>query len=256
MDVPAWDPRRVSAVAAVLPDGTTPPGTRGRILLAALTLYAEAGFHGTSIRSIATKVGINSATLYAHYPSKEQVLADLVLVGHRELHDRLTETAEALPADTDPVRRVAALLRTHVLLHTDYPLLATVINNELHALSPELAAPALELRAGCRRILIGAMERGLEDGVFETPDPLLAATAIGSMNMQVARWFGPDQPYTRDQVADAYVRFALRIVGIPESSESSLSSGSSGSEITAIAETTEINETTETTEIADPVRIL
>jgi AcrR family transcriptional regulator len=214
VDVPAWDPRRVAAMPAVLPEGTTPPGTRGRILLAALTLFAETGFHGTSIRAIASAVGINSATLYAHYPSKEQVLADLVLVGHQELHDRLTEAAGSVPDDADPVERLSALLRAHVLLHTDYPLLATVINNELHALAPEVAAPALELRADCRRLLIDELERGLKDGAFQTPDPLLAATAIGSMNMQVARWFGPDQPYDRDHVADAYVRFALRIVGI------------------------------------------
>lgn len=31
--------------------------------------------------------------------------------------------------------------------------------------------------------------------------------------MQVAHWFGPDQPYSREQVADAYADLALRMVG-------------------------------------------
>jgi len=90
VDVWAWNPRRVAAVEAALPEGVAPPGTRGRILQASLALFAETGFHGTSIRAIAQRVGINSATLYAHYPSKEQVLADLVLIGHQELAARLT----------------------------------------------------------------------------------------------------------------------------------------------------------------------
>src|SRR6516165_1902246 len=95
-----WDPRRLNAVAVALPEGVTPPGTRGRILLGALKLFAEFGFHGTSIRDIAAEVGINSATLYSHYPSKEQVLADLVLIGHEELHRYLQEAL--LSAGTDP----------------------------------------------------------------------------------------------------------------------------------------------------------
>jgi AcrR family transcriptional regulator len=217
VDLPVWNPRRVAAVAAVLPEGVTPPGTRGKILHAALALYAEAGFHGTSIRAVAAQVGINSATLYAHYPSKEQVLADLVLIGHQELAVRLNGAVEALPPDAGAVEQLAALTRAHVLMHTDYPLLAVVTNSELHALSADLAAPALELRAAGSRLLIDVIERGVKDGVFAVPDLLLTATAIGSLGMQVAHWFGPDQPYSREQVADVYTQLALRLVAAPES---------------------------------------
>jgi AcrR family transcriptional regulator len=133
----------VAAVDAVLPEGVTPPGTRGRILHAALALFAETGFHGTSIRAIAQRVGINSATLYAHYPSKEQVLADLVLIGHTELANRMRAALAPLTPEAPAPDRLAALVRAHVLMHTEFPLLAVVANNELHTLSPDLAAPAL-----------------------------------------------------------------------------------------------------------------
>jgi AcrR family transcriptional regulator len=218
MDAPDWEYRRVVAVAAVLPGGVTPPGTKGRILQAGLELFAGAGFAGTSIRQIAAVVGINSATLYAHYPSKEHVLAELVRIGHQELHDRLTEAVAGADAGShaDAERegaagRLAALVRAHVLLHTDFPLLAVVTNSELHALSPELAAPSLELRADCRRLLLDVLERGVRDGEFGVEDLPLAATAISALGVQVAHWFGPDQHYAREQVADQYARFALRI---------------------------------------------
>ncbi|MEV7688830.1 TetR/AcrR family transcriptional regulator [Streptomyces bungoensis] len=210
MDVPAGEPRRLAAVAVVLPEGVTPPGTRGRILHEALALYAETGFHGTSIRAIASRVGINSATLYSHYPSKAHVLAELVLIGHRELHARLTA---ALATHAAPAEQLTALVRAHVQLHTDFPLLAVVTDSELHALPAELSAPALELRDACRRMLLDVLRRGSEQGVFRMPDLVLAATAIGGMGMRVAHWFGPDQPYTREQVAGSYAHFALRIAG-------------------------------------------
>ena len=93
-------PRRLAAVAVALPDGVTPAGTRGRILRAGLALFAEHGFHGTSIRQLATRAEITSATLYAHYPAKEHVLAELVRIGHEELHARLTEAMAAVGGPT------------------------------------------------------------------------------------------------------------------------------------------------------------
>lgn len=214
MEVPAWNPRRVAAVQAVLPEGVTPPGTRGRVLRAGLELFAETGFHGTSIRALAQRVGINSATLYAHYPSKEQVLADLVLIGHQELSARLSGALAALPEGASSAKRLDALVRAHVSAHTDFPLLAVVTNSELHALKPELAAPALALRADCRALLLDVLERGVKDGEFSVPDLLLTASAIGSLGMQVAHWFGPDQAVTGAHVADVYARLALRMAGV------------------------------------------
>ncbi|MGW2939437.1 TetR family transcriptional regulator [Streptomyces sp. NPDC001156] len=211
MDLPAWEPRRVVAMAAVLPDGVTPPGTRGRILQAGLELFAESGFAGASIRQIAGMVGINSATLYAHYPSKGHVLAELVRIGHEEMRARLAEAADGTRKDS-AARQLTALVRAHVLVHTDYPLLAVVTNSELHALDPELAAPSLQLRDECRRLLADVLEQGIKNGEFSLADPLLAVTAIGGLGVQVAHFFGPTLGRTREQVADQYAQFALRMV--------------------------------------------
>jgi AcrR family transcriptional regulator len=207
----SWHPRRLEAVSVSLPEGVTPPGTSGRILHAALRLFSEYGFHGSSIRQVAAEVGINPATLYAHYPSKEHILAELVLVGHRELDRRLRAAlASAPPA---PTARLAALVREHALIHCDYPLLAVVANTELHALSAEAAAPALQLRAGCRRLLADILTDGAAAGEFGLIDPDLTAIAIGGLGLQVAHWFAPGGPFTPDQVADAYAHLALRMAG-------------------------------------------
>ncbi|GAB2665239.1 TetR/AcrR family transcriptional regulator [Prescottella soli] len=214
MDVSVWKPRRVAAVPVELPEGVTPAGTRGAILRAALALFAESGYSAVSIRKIANEVGITSASLYAHYRSKDHILAELVLTGHRELHARLTNALAA--AEPTAVAQLSALVRAHVLLHTDFPLLAVVTNSELHALPDELAAPALELRASCSRLLVDTLELGVRDGVFRVENLHLGAVAIGGMAIQVAQWFGPDEPFTRDEVADNYVHYALRIVGADE----------------------------------------
>ncbi len=207
----AWQPRRLAAVEVELPGGVTPPGTRGRILRAALGLFSELGFHGTSIRQIASGVGINPATLYAHYPSKEHILAELVLLGHQELSACLDDALAS--AGPDPAARLAALVRAQVLVHAEFPLLAVVANTELHVLSGPHAAAPLELRARCRDLLAGVLAEGDASGAFAMVDPVLTGIALGGLGMQVAHWFRPDQPYSGQQVADAYAALALRMVG-------------------------------------------
>jgi AcrR family transcriptional regulator len=186
----AQEIRRLSATEGGLPDGVGPTGPRRRILEAALGLFAERGFAGASIRDLATAAGVRSATLYAHYGAKEQILADLVLVGHEDHHEQLRAAAG-----------LEALVRAHVRWHAEHPRLAVVVNAELHALSPELAAPALALRDASTQLLIDA-----------AGGDWLAAAAIGGMGIRVANWFNPVGDFTVDEVADRYAAFALRMV--------------------------------------------
>ncbi len=152
-----------------LPPRPAVDGTRGRILLAGLGLFAEHGFHGTSIRDIAAEAAVQSASLYAHFPSKEAILAELVLAGHEEHHTRLVTAL--LDSGSDPRDRLAALVRAHVRAHTDYPMLAVVANNEMHALSPAAAAPAAAVRRQSEALLAEVLAMGQQQGVFERRPP-------------------------------------------------------------------------------------
>jgi hypothetical protein len=42
---------------------------------------------------------------------------------------------------------------------------------------------------------------------------VLTGIALGGLGMRVAHWFGPDQPYSAEQVAGAHADLALRMVG-------------------------------------------
>ena len=52
--------------------------TKDKILDAALTLFAENGYNGTSVEQIAKAVGIKAPSLYKHYKGKEDILNALV----------------------------------------------------------------------------------------------------------------------------------------------------------------------------------
>lgn len=203
--------RRLAADESLLPPEETPKGTRGLVLGAALREMAERGYGGSSVRDIAAEAGVQPATLYAHYPSKEHLLAELIRIGHEELYRRFR--LALLDCPPEPEQQIAALVRAHVSMHADYSMLAVVANAELHALSPAMAAPALELRHQAEQSFLDVIERGVQRGVFQVPDSWLALAAIAAMGLRLAHWFTPSFRLGVSEVQEIYVQFAWRILG-------------------------------------------
>ena len=208
--------QRAKALAAIppatdlLPPRATSDGTLRRLHEAALERFGERGYHGVSIRELAEAAGITVSSIYAHVRAKEDLLTELVLIGHEE-HNELLRAA-LLDAPPDPREQIRALVRAHVFLHATYPLLARVANRELHALSPENAARVLAVRHASEGLFQDVIERGMAQGVFSVPDAWLGVAAIGAMGLRVAEWYAPESGYTPEQIAADYALFAVRLL--------------------------------------------
>lgn len=213
--------RRLAATDATLLPSHKPPGTRGLILAAALKLFAERGFAGASIRELADVVGIQPASLYAHYPSKEHMLAALCRIGQEEQLRRIRRALQS--CGEEPRDQVTAYVRGHVSLHTAFPMLAVVANAELHELSPALSAAATGLRQQSVQMLTDIVQRGVQQRVFNVPDVWLAVAAIGAMGLGVAYWYTPKHELDARFVAEVYCEYALRILGGLRSGQARLS---------------------------------
>jgi AcrR family transcriptional regulator len=192
------------------PDQGQPDGTAGLILATGLQLFAQKGYHATSIRDIGLAMGLTAANLYAHFPSKEHLLAELVRRGHEAHHRALC--AALLESGPLPLQQLQSLVRAHVRMHAEYAMLAVVAHTELHALSPELQAPAVAIRKQSEALLTGVMARGQQQRVFHLPQPFVVAAAIGGMGLRVAHWYHDGLGLTLDQVADVHAELATRMV--------------------------------------------
>ncbi len=75
--------------------GVTAAETRERLLLAAADVFAERGYDGTRVADIAAAAGVSNGAMYAHFPSKAELLA-----GALRTHG-LRLLAEVFAADPD-----------------------------------------------------------------------------------------------------------------------------------------------------------
>ena len=197
-------------VVRLLPPGVDLPPAKRRLYEVALELFGREGFHAVSIRDIGAALGLNSSTIYFHVSSKQDLLFELAVMGHRSHLESLR--AALLDAGDEPRDQLRAVVAAHVRGHLEFPSMARLTNRELRALGAEQYESVVAIRTESEQITIDIIERGVRVGVFTSVDPVLDAKAIGAMGVRLPEWWTDDGTRTREQIIEHYVNIALKIV--------------------------------------------
>jgi AcrR family transcriptional regulator len=177
---------------------------------AALSLFAQRGYHGTSMKDIAEVVGMRAPSLYNHVGGKQELLVEIVertLVDLQRLHD------EAVGSTRDVAEALRRAVEAHVRYHARHPREVRVANRDLPALAPAARERVVGMRRRYARSWQALLQRGADAGRFDVPDPRLASYALLEMGIGVATWFRPDGRLSEDAVAYHYGDMALRLAG-------------------------------------------
>lgn len=194
------------------PGGVSPGTGAARVLDGALDLFAEKGYHGTSIRDIASAAGLSVPGMYHYYPTKQDVLVDLMLVTMHELLSR-TRTAAAVPVGADGSGRFDAVVDQLLRFHAEWPAHAFVASTELRSLTPANRDRVVALRDEQQAMLEAAVDEGCRTGAFTTSHPHDAARAVATVCVGVASWFRPGGELDVDEVARRHLTLCRALVG-------------------------------------------
>ncbi|WP_433306411.1 TetR/AcrR family transcriptional regulator [Actinoplanes sp. CA-030573] len=182
---------------------------RTRLLDAALASFAAKGFHGTSTRDIAEAAGMSPAAVYVHYRSKEELLFALSLAGHERVRRSMREAAAR---SADPAERLRAVVREFAAWHARSQIRGRVVQYEMAALTPGHAAEITAIRREIEATMRELVTDGRDAGVFGVAEPRIAALAILSLGIDVARWYRPDGAWSPDDIGAHYGELALDLV--------------------------------------------
>ena len=185
----------------------TPRGKerRAQILLRAANLFAERGYHPTSVADIVASLGVGKGVFYWYFASKEELLCEILRAGHQDLRRR---QHEVIAAETDPLQRIELGIRASIVWFKEHQHYFRLFQ---FAATEEAFAPVL-LRN--EQIAIADTVRHIKDAIVEgeitDTDPEVLAYAILGVVEQITETylFERDEPVER--VGDAAVRFCLR----------------------------------------------
>jgi AcrR family transcriptional regulator len=182
------------------------PSTAELIRSAAIDLFFEHGYEATSLRAIASEVGIQVGSLYNHLTSKESLLYSIMST---IMEDLLREFDARMDGVSDNVDRLRAAIEVHVFFHTARAREVFIGNSELRSLTTAHRKRVVKLRDDYESRFVQIIEKGVADGSFETADTKLAAWAILAVGTSTSTWFRPDGRLQLEQIAALYTDLVL-----------------------------------------------
>ena len=190
---------------------------REKILAAAVQLFAEYGYHAAPLRDIARIAGIQAASIYYHYPSKQTLLVEIMETHMQRLNANLERI---LREKNDPQLRLRTAIANHIRLHTSYKAEFFIIDTEIRALEGENRTRIIAMRDQYEFLLRELLSDGMERGVFRQSDVKVSAYAIIAMCTEVATWFRPGGRLTVQQVIDIYTQMITQgLLALPSTVE-------------------------------------
>jgi AcrR family transcriptional regulator len=177
---------------------------RNELTRQAARLFAEKGYHGTSIGEIAQALGVQKGSLYAHIDSKQDLLYETMREGAEAFHRVLDDLPETAPV-TDRIRLV---LRGHLRVVAEQLDVATVFIREWRYLEGERRDEFLAERRRYEERFRALFREGRELGGLRTDldDATATLLALSAANWAYT-WIRPDTD--TDELADRFYETLL-----------------------------------------------
>lgn len=186
--------------------------TRRRLLDAAASVLSEKGFSGTRLSDVAEKARVQAPAIYYYYPSREDLIEEVVFVGAAAMRAHLAEALEAA-ADRPPAARIAAAVEAHLrneLQLSDYSRAMIRNANQLPEHVSRRALAEVAAYNDLWRTLVA--ELAAAGQLREDIDPSAARMLVlGALNW-AAEWWNPERGSIEDVIrtAQSMVLHALR----------------------------------------------
>ena len=185
---------------------TTEAATRREQLLAtAAELFAARGFHGVSVADIGAACGISGPALYKHFPSKDAILAEMLVAISEELLG-VGRGRVAGAADGDAA--VRALVDWHVDFALRHRPLIVVQDRDWESLPPDARERVRTLQREYVDVWAGELRR-VHRGLHTDRARAMAHAAFGLINSTPHSALVPEP-----QMRELLTRMALAALGV------------------------------------------
>ena len=173
----------------------------------AARLFAEKGYHGTSIGDLAEAMGVQKASLYHHIESKADLLWEVARDGADAFHAAL----DAVPDTLRPVEKIRAALRAHLRVVAEQLDIATVFVREWRYLDAGRREEFVAERRRYEERIRALFRDGVEQSELRTDlDVTVAALVFLSAANWAYTWLQPGRD--TDALADRF--FDLLVDGM------------------------------------------
>jgi len=176
-----------------------------RLLSTAARVFADKGFHATTMRDLARATGMSLAGMYYYVPSKEDLLC---AIQERCFRQVLAGAEAALPEAAGPSDRVARFIHHHVGFFASHMSEMQVLSHEAESLSGARLEKINRLKRRYVDLLSRLIAELDRDGDGR-PDPRIAAYGLFGMMNWIYTWYDPKGPVSPETLAGHFAQLFL-----------------------------------------------
>jgi len=177
-----------------------------QIVNVAAKLFKQKGFVATSMRDLAAELGIEAASIYYHFKSKEELLekicfdmADKFITNAREVNDIYFNAEEKL--------RMA--IKFHIETITENQNQSSVFLSEWRNLSEPKFALFKQLRQQYENQFTIILADGEKEDIFDDVDKKFAVLSILSTINFINEWYKPEGKMNASEIAEKLSNFIM-----------------------------------------------
>ncbi|MCU0421671.1 MAG: TetR/AcrR family transcriptional regulator [Bacteroidia bacterium] len=177
-----------------------------QILESAAMLFKQNGYASSSMRDLASLLGIEAASLYHHVKSKEEILENICFA----LADKLiTSIAEVNDIYFNAEEKLRSAIKNHIEIITDNSNFSAVFIHEWRHLSEPKLGEFKTLRLAYENEFKVIIQEGIREDIFDGVDEKFATLTILSTLNWVIEWFNKDGEMTPEEISTKLSDFIL-----------------------------------------------
>lgn len=187
--------------------------SRDLILESAAQVFSKKGYNGASMADIAEVVGLQKATLYHHFGSKQEILSELL---DRAMTIVSENMIRVLRMDEPPDRKFRLAMQTYLKVLCEQPNLSSVLLLEYRSLEEGLYKRHIQKRDDFEEMWRVLIQEGVSSGAFENQSVSMTVRAVlGVLNWTIT-WYRPDGNLSGEEIADRFSELFLEGLKVHE----------------------------------------
>jgi len=183
-----------------------------RILEAAVTVFANSGFHESTISQIARAAGVADGTIYLYFKNKDDILVHFFNYKTRQVFARFREEVDQAMTAVDKLRN---LIRRHLDEFQKDRFMAVLYQAETHRTNRLAEEQIREMHKMYLDLIAEIVEQGQVEGSIRRDlyVGLVKRYIIGGVDEVINTWLHSDGTYDLTSMGDPLVDLFIRGIG-------------------------------------------
>ncbi|MEQ2525445.1 TetR/AcrR family transcriptional regulator [Bacillaceae bacterium CLA-AA-H227] len=179
------------------------------ILRSAAAIFAEKGYHGTTMEEVAAKLLMTKGSMYYYFKNKD----DLLFHCHQMIMDKSIVTMEEIfNSPLTWTEKLTNAIKAHVQLATSEKSMFMVMDKPNQHFTDEYLQEILASRTKYAQYFDQILLEGIRSKEFQNIDvKMVRMIILGALNW-IQEWYSPEGEKSGEEISEAFSAYLLKIV--------------------------------------------